>query len=141
MVVVTRTNVLTVGITEKIHALRELPIRLIALRFGTEAVRSFKSKRIDTVISRWNLADMKDGELLKGIKEIKPDMPTIAIIEEGNVEQEIAARSTGISAVVTEGFEAEHLGELICEILGIEAASRMDPGYALEKNIEDAETT
>ena len=130
MVVVTKANVLTVGITDKAQALRELNIRVISLQFGKDAVRSLKSKEFDSVISRWDLPDMKDGTFLQGLKNIKRNMPTIAVIESGNTDQEISARSLGVSAVITEDISEDHFRKLISQLLGLEEVEQIKEIYA-----------
>lgn len=133
MLIITETNVLTVGISEgQIQALRELPVRVINVRYGNEAVRSFKSKNINSVVSQWSLDDMPDGALLKGVRSIKPDLPTIAIIESGNTEQEIEARSLGVSAVLTENCGREELIEVLANLLGIADTQAIASIYAEE---------
>lgn len=130
MIVVTKANVLTVGITDKVRALRELNIRVISLQFGKDAVRSLKSEEFDSVISRWDLPDMKNGTFLQGLKNIKRDMPTIAVIESGNTDQEISARSLGVSAVITEDISEDHFRELISQLLGLEEVEQIKEIYA-----------
>ncbi len=130
MIVVTKANVLTVGIADKARALKELNIRVISLQFGKDAVRSLKSEEFDSVISRWDLPDMKNGTFLQGLKNIKRDMPTIAVIESGNTDQEISARSLGVSAVITEDISEDHFRELISQLLGLEEVEQIKEIYA-----------
>jgi DNA-binding NtrC family response regulator len=130
MIVVTKANVLTVGIADKARAIRELNIRVISLQFGKDAVRSLKSEEFDSVISRWDLPDMKNGTFLQGLKNIKRDMPTIAVIESGNTDQEISARSLGVSAVITEDISEDHFRELISQLLGLEEVEQIKEIYA-----------
>ena len=130
MVVVTKANVLTVGIADEAQSLRELNIRVISLQFGKQAVRSLKSEKFDSVISRWDLPDMKNGTFLQGLKNIKRDMPTIAVIECGNTDQEISARSLGVSAVITEDISEDHFRELISQLLGLEEVEQIKEIYA-----------
>lgn len=130
MIVVTKANVLTVGIADKARALKELNIRVISLQFGKDAVRSLKSEEFDSVISRWDLPDMKNGTFLQGLKNIKRNMPTIAVIESGNTDQEISARSLGVSAVITEDISEDHFRELISQLLGLEEVEQIKEIYA-----------
>jgi DNA-binding NtrC family response regulator len=130
MIVVTKANVLTVGITDKAQALKELNIRVISLQFGKDAVRSLKSEEFDSVISRWDLPDMKNGTFLQGLKNIKRNMPTIAVIESGNTDQEISARSLGVSAVITEDISEDHFRELISQLLGLEEVEQIKEIYS-----------
>lgn len=130
MIVVTKANVLTVGIADKARALKELNVRVISLQFGKDAVRSLKSEEFDSVISRWDLPDMQNGTFLEGLRNIKRDMPTIAVIESGNTDQEISARSLGVSAVITEDISEDHFRELISQLLGLEEVEQIKEIYA-----------
>jgi DNA-binding NtrC family response regulator len=130
MIVVKKANVLTVGVADKAQVLKELNIRVISLQFGKDAVRSLKSEEFDSVISRWDLLDMKNGTFLQGLKNIKRDMPTIAVIESGNTDQEISARSLGVSAVITEDINEDHFRELISQLLGLEEVEQIKEIYA-----------
>jgi len=119
MIVLVQANVLTVGLNSKNKILRELPIRLIAMHSGTKAARSLKNEKIDSVISRWDLADMKDGRFLKKLRATKPDIPTIAFVRAGDRAQEIAARSLGVSAVLTDEADDDLFRETVANILGL----------------------
>lgn len=130
MIVVTKANVLTVGIAGKARALEELNVRVISLQFGKDAVRSLKSEEFDSVISRWDLPDMHNGAFLEGLRNIKRNMPTIAVIESGNTDQEISARSLGVSAVITEDISEDHFRELISQLLGLEEVEQIKEIYA-----------
>lgn len=124
------SKVLTVGINEKAKVLKRLPIQVLSLHYGSDAKRSFKMNRYDSVVSRWNLDDLPNGRLLKGIRMIRPDLPTIAIVEAGNPEQEIAARRLGVSAVLTEDTSEEVFIETVCQVLGIESMEQVGAVYA-----------
>src|SRR4030042_4298168 len=97
MVVLVQANVLTVGLDGKNEVLRELPIRLITMQSGMKAARSLKTEKVDSVISKWDLDDMEDGQFLKNMRAAKPEIPTIAFVKAGDQSQEIAARSLGVS--------------------------------------------
>ena len=108
MVIISQPKVLTVGMNDKAMVLRKLPIRVVVRQNGREAVRSLKTENFDSVICRWDLADMKDGRFLKSLRLAKPYIPTIVIIQANNFGQEIAARSLGVSAVITEDSNDEY---------------------------------
>ena len=120
MVVLVQANVLTVGLDGKNEVLRELPIRLITMPSGSEAVHSFRNERFDSVISRWDLDDMRDGRFIKNLKAAKPDIPTIVFIRADEPAQEIAARSLGVSAVLTDEADDELFRQTVANVLGIE---------------------
>ena len=121
MIIVAETTVLAVGVGDRSADLAELPIRLINLTHASEAVSSFKTEEIDSVISHWHLVDMPDGQFLKRLRAIRPQMPTIAIIEPGKPEQEIAARSLGVAAVVTEDCSEDYFRMIVADVLHIRA--------------------
>ena len=132
MVIVAKTTVLAVGVGNKSTELSELPIRLISFAHASEAVSSFKTEKIDSVVSHWHLDDMPDGLFLRRLRAIRPHMPTIAIIEPGNVEQEIAARSLGVAAVVTEDCSEEYFRMVVADTLHLRNRT-VDRLYAVKE--------
>ena len=119
MIVLVQANVLTVGLGDKNEALQELPLRLIAMSSGAEAARLLKNERVDSVISKWDLDDMKNGLFLKRLKAVKPEIPTIVFVRAGDQAQEIAARSSGACAVLTEDTTDEFFQTTIANVLGL----------------------
>jgi len=119
MIVLLQASVLTVGLDDRNEALSELPIRLITMRSGLEAARSLKTEEVESVISKWDLEDMADGMFLARLKAAKPDIPTIAFIEAGNKDQEIAARSLGITAVLSNRADDELFQQTVANVLGL----------------------
>ena len=119
MIVLVQATVLTVGLNGKNEVLRELPIRLITMRSATEAARSLKSEKVDSVISKWNLDDMENGWFLKRLRAVKPEILTIAFVRAGDRAQEIAARSLGVSAVLTDDTDDEFFRETVANVLGL----------------------
>lgn len=119
MIVLVEASVLTVGLNGREKVLRELPIRVITMQSGIEAARSLKTERVDSVISKWELEDMADGGFLKGLRAAKPDIPTIAFIRAGDRAQEIAARSLGVSAVLTDEADDDFFRQTVANVLGL----------------------
>jgi DNA-binding NarL/FixJ family response regulator len=119
MIVLVQATVLTVGLNGRNEVLRELPIRLITMQSGLAAARSLKNEKVNSVISRWDLDDMPDGRFLKSLRAARPYIPTIAFVRPGNVTQEIAARSLGVSAVLAEDATDEAFKETVANLLGI----------------------
>ena len=119
MIVLVQATVLTVGLDGKNEVLRELPIRLIAMQSGSKAARSLKNEKVDSVISKWNLDDMENGRFLKRLRAVKPDIPTIVFVRAGNRAQEIAARSLGVSAVLTDDTSDELFRQTVANVLGL----------------------
>ncbi len=119
-------NVLAVGVTDKSDALKELPIRLLVMDTGAEAVRCLRKERIATVISRWELVDMPEGEFLKNVIAAKPAVPTIAFITPGDRSQEIAARTLGVSAILSEDVDDDDFRETLCQLLSIRTVESVE---------------
>ncbi len=133
MVIIAKMNVLSVGTGSRVENLNGLPVRLINVKDGYEAVRSFKTEQVDSVISHWHLADMPDGKFLKKLKAAKPQMPTIAIIEGQNRQQEVEARSLGVAAVITEDSSEEHFRQVISGVLGLQKTCAIEELYAVRE--------
>jgi DNA-binding NarL/FixJ family response regulator len=133
MVILVKTKVLSVGIGSQAEFLRDLPIRLLNLSKGSDAVNAFKRDHIDSVVSHWHLADMPDGQFLKKLKAVYPDMPTIALVEAGNKEQEIEARSLGVAAVIPEDSDGHYLRRIVSMVLGLETASQIEQVYVVNE--------
>ena len=112
-------NILLAGITGKVRALRELPIRVLSMDTGARAILCLKEERIDTVISHWDLVDLPPGKLLRDVIEAKPSVSTIAFIKQGNIDQEIAARRVGVDAVLSEVIDDDYFRDTVCQLLGI----------------------
>jgi len=119
MIVLVQATVLTVGLSGREEVLRELPIRLIRMRRGFEAARSLKNEKVDSVISNWDLEDMEGGRFLRRLKSVKPEIPTIVFVRSGDRAQEIAARSLGASAVLTEDASDELFKGTVANVLGL----------------------
>lgn len=134
MILLVEANVLTVGLDGRTNGLAELPVRLINMRTGSEAIKCLRNEKIDSVISEWDLPDMADGSFLKGFKTVKPHMPTIAVIKPGNRGQEIAARSLGVAAVLTDDTSTEHFRETVSQVLGLSKTTDIKAIHLVEQN-------
>jgi DNA-binding NarL/FixJ family response regulator len=119
MIVLVEASVLTVGLNGREEVLQELPIRVIAMQSGIKAARSLKTEKVDSVISDWDLEDMADGRFVKGLRAAKHDIPTIVFIRAGDAAQEIAARSLGVSAVLTDEADDELFLQTVADVLGV----------------------
>lgn len=120
MIASVQANVLTIGLHGKGRSLRQLPVRLITTASAKEATRCFKGEKIDTVVSKWHLIDMRDGVFLRSLRKIKPKLPIITFINSGDVSSEIAARSLGVSAVLTDDDDDYYFVQTVANILGLE---------------------
>ena len=118
-------NILVVGIADKGDALRELPVQVLAMDVGAQAIRCLREEKIDTVVSHWELIDIPDGQFLRNVIKAKPSMPTIAFIKPGNIDQEIAARQIGVDCVLSGDIDDGYFRETVCQLLGISAEVSM----------------
>jgi len=133
MIVLVQAIVLTVGLNDKEEVLQELPIQLITMQSGTRAARSLKNGKVDSVISKWDLDDMEDGQFLRRLRAVKPEIPTIAFIRAGDRTQEIAARSLGVSAVLTDDTDDELFQETVANVLGLKSIASIKAISPAEK--------
>ena len=132
-------NILAVGVSDKSGALKDLPIRLLVMDTGAEAVHCLQKERIATVISRWELVDMPKGELLRNIITARPNIPTIAFITPGDRSQETAARALGVSAILSEDVGDEYFRETLCQLLGICTIRNVKVADGYKVNVDNVE--
>lgn len=124
MVILVKAEVLAVGIGDMCRYFENLSVRLCSLETGREAASSLKYKNYDAVVCRWNLADMTDGKFLRGLKLARPGILTAAVVDSGNSDEEIQARSCGVSAVFTENTSEYVFSETIAELLKAGVSAR-----------------
>ena len=114
--------------------MEELPVRLLLFENVADAISCLRHEKIHTVISRWELVDMENGEFLKRVREAKPAMPTIAFVRLGDMRQEISARSLGVSVVLPEDIDNDHFRESVCQLLKLK---RVENIKTIDGNSED----
>ena len=132
MVIIAEMNVLAVGMEDRVGEFDALPVRLLDMAHGSDAIHAFKTDSIDSVISHWNLIDMPDGEFLKRLKTVRPDMPTVAIVESNNPQQEIEARVLGVSAVIPEDCDGEYFRQVMASVFGLPDVRAIEALYAVK---------
>lgn len=141
MLVLVQANILAVGLDGKSKALQELPIRIVNMQEGRQAARSLKNEKFDSVLSSWDITDMKDGRFLKKLKTVKPEIPTIVFVEPGNRQQEIAARTAGANMVLPENINDEAFRDAVINILGIEGEIDIKSISPLKQKPDNYENT
>ena len=119
MLVLVKANVLVLGLGGRNNALKALPVRVLYIETGVEAGRSLKNEHVDSVISKWDLPDARDGQFLKNLRLAKPYMPVIAIVNPNDTGQEIAARSIGATAVLSSDVTDEVFRQTAIGVLGL----------------------
>ncbi len=144
MIILVEASVLTIGLNGREEVLEELPIRVISMQSGMEAARSLKTERVDSVISNWELEDMADGRFVKGLRVTKPDIPTIVFTRAGDLAQEVAARSLGVSAILTDDADDNLFRQTVAEVLGLRdivSIKRISPAENAKSRYEKPKTS
>lgn len=117
-------RVLTAGINGKAKALAKLPIHVFATDTGIEAIECLKSSgAIDALVSRWDLPDMKDGELIRRLKCARPWIPTLVLLDEPYDRREALVRELGVVAVLPSDVHQAQFQEVIAQMLGLRAVT------------------
>ena len=62
---------------------------------------------------------MSNGQFLRKLRAVKPDIPTIVFVNSGNRAQEVSARSLGVSAVLSDKTSDELFLETVANVLGL----------------------
>ena len=119
MVVLVQANILTIGLGDKNEVLQELPIRVMSLDSALNAAAFLRNDNFDGVISNWDVQEMENKIFIKKLRAAKPNMPTIVFIRSGDMAQEIAARSLGVSAVLTDQVSDDLFRKTVANVLGL----------------------
>ena len=115
----TRAKVLVVGLRKEQAIVSLLPVRVMIAKTGTEAIRLLRGHRlIDVIVSRWDLPDMADGNMLRLIRAARPSIPQVVLLDKLYREREIMARSLGVVAVLPADVAPEQLWEVLAHVLG-----------------------
>ncbi|OQA01592.1 MAG: hypothetical protein BWY69_01326 [Planctomycetes bacterium ADurb.Bin401] len=117
MLVLVKANILVLGCGGRNNALKALPIRKLFVESGLEAGRSLKNEKVDGVISVWDLPDAPAGKFLRNLRLAKPYLPIVVVVDAGNIQQEIAARSIGPTAVVSSDVDDDIFRKTVVEVL------------------------
>jgi DNA-binding NarL/FixJ family response regulator len=102
MIFFAEPKILAVGLNNKEMALRDLPIRLVSCASGSEAAEFLKEENVSSIICEWDLDDMPDGQFVRRLRVVKPDIKTIVLVRSKDTSGEIKARSIGASVVLTD---------------------------------------
>lgn len=122
MLVLVKANVLAVGLAGRKKVLESLPIRVMQIEAGLEAGRSLKNESVDSIISEWDLPDSPNGKFVKALRSAKPYLPVIVVVKSSDISQEIAARSIGASAVLSDDVTDEVFRRTVIQVLDIDGA-------------------
>jgi two-component system chemotaxis response regulator CheY len=86
---------------------------------GIEAVESLKVRRIDCVLTEWDMPNMSGIALTKAIKrnENFKDIPVIFVTDRGSKADVIQALSTQVSGYIVKPFTKQILKEKIQSVM------------------------
>jgi len=93
---------------------------------GTTALELFRTKTIDLALLDFKLPDMDGLAILKGLKDINPEVEVIMITAFGSIENAVNALKTGASEYLTKPID---LDDLLFKIKKIE-----DKKYLVHEN-------
>ena len=114
-------TVLTAGLRGKSEILAGLPIHVLSTHTGMEAIRSLKSAgKIDTLVSLWDLPDMTGGELIRRIRDAKPWLPSIVLLDEPYESREPLIREVGVAAVLPSDVDPELFLQVVAQVLKVD---------------------
>lgn len=114
-------KVLTAGLNGKSEALAKFPIHVLATDTGLGAIECLRtSGMIDAVVSRWDLPDMKDGELIRRLKCARPWVSTVVLLDEPYSQREALVRELGVVAVLPSDIQQGQFQEVIAQMLGLD---------------------
>jgi DNA-binding NarL/FixJ family response regulator len=108
-------TILLVDVSEDFHCVltKNSSLRIISTAKGSSAIICLRRWKIDLLIGRWNLPDLRDGRMFEHVRAAKPSLPLVALVTGDDRNQEIAARNMGVTAVIDDDFSID----LICQIV------------------------
>ena len=102
------------------NILRDLSFKeILDAEDGSQAVEILKARKVDLVVSDWNMPKMSGIELLRFVRseESLKDLPFIMVTAESQKENVITAVKAKVSQYVVKPFTAASLGEKLAKIL------------------------
>ncbi|MEQ8937382.1 MAG: response regulator, partial [Gammaproteobacteria bacterium] len=84
---------------------------------GEDALGVLQSEKIDMVISDVQMARMDGIRLLKRIKSLQPEMPTLLMTAHGSIQQAVDAMHIGAVDYLVKPFEPEVLESRVSQFL------------------------
>ncbi|MFA5784099.1 MAG: hypothetical protein WC962_04370 [Phycisphaerae bacterium] len=91
--------VLMAGMKDIFNGLKSKVPNLCNADTGFGALRQIREKSPTVLLGLWDLEDMPDGELFRMVQNYGYFVATVAIVDFGDIEAELSARSLGVSAV------------------------------------------
>lgn len=108
--------VLAVGLKNRLACGRDLPLNLCSVDTGAEALKNFRRKTPSVLLGLWDLPDMPNGELFRRILALASSVVTISLVEFGNFDAEVEARSIGVTIVLDDNVDDNFLADLLSQM-------------------------
>ena len=116
-------NILTIGIDLEIGHFDALPAMVIRSNSGMEAIRHLRENhKIDTIVTRWDLPSMPNGQFVRKIRTARPSIPIVVILDDPDEKREIGVRKTGVTAVIPSTANIACVLNVIKHVLNIQDA-------------------
>ena len=112
--------------------IRRMGHKVCALASGTEALATFKRAPADFVITDLKMNGMDGLEVLRRVREVDPDCPTLLITAYGTVDAAVEAMKLGAMDFLTKPFAPEVVRLKVERALELRAARRLTERLAAE---------
>ncbi len=135
-----------------IKSLRQMGAsRILEARDGTEAVQLMNLKKVDLILSDWNMPDMGGLELLRWVRDKHPwgHMPFLMVTSRGQQLDVVEAVKAGVDSYIVKPFTQEGLEEKVAKLVpqaaqfaddraaALEAATAAEPAEASPQALEE----
>ncbi|HRI53241.1 MAG TPA: response regulator [Pseudomonadota bacterium] len=111
---------------------RRMGHKVCACPGGAEALAAFSRSPADFVITDLKMAGMDGLEVLRRIRELDPDCPTLLVTAYGTVEAAVEAMKLGAMDFLTKPFPPEVVRLKVERALELRAARRLNERLQLE---------
>ncbi len=86
---------------------------IVAAENGREALERFKNGKFDLVVTDMKMPGMTGIEVLRGVKELSPEMPVILITAYGTVGTAVEAMKEGAAEFIMKPFSLDDLDAVV----------------------------
>jgi DNA-binding NtrC family response regulator len=90
---------------------------ILAAENGREALELFKKGKFDLVVTDMKMPGMTGIEVLRGVKELSPDIPVILITAYGTVGTAVEAMKEGAAEFIMKPFSLDDLEAVVKHVL------------------------
>jgi len=91
---------------------------------GAEALAALAEREVDAVVTDWKMEGMDGIELLRRLRQQRPELPVILITAHGSVASAVAAMREGAFDYVTKPFDNDELRTVVARALEMNRLQR-----------------